>query len=147
MRLSKRQNSTVSFRRKIKLPLAMGLVLLQYSAGHLLSDLWPRTCCLLWTFHVSRILLLFAVVFSGLKADNLIAFCEPTVYKMWNPQRLIILWASTPVTGIALLFKYKYCILNTRYNCEYSHAELLRVWWQQLPNYWGNIYYSFTRHL
>jgi hypothetical protein len=25
-----------------------------------------------------------------------------------------------PVTGIALLFKYKYCILNTRYNCEYT---------------------------
>jgi hypothetical protein len=29
------------------------------------------------------------------KADNLIAICEPIVYKMWEPRRLTTLWAST----------------------------------------------------
>jgi hypothetical protein len=29
------------------------------------------------------------------KADNLTAICEPTVYKMWEPQHLTALWAST----------------------------------------------------
>jgi hypothetical protein len=28
-------------------------------------------------------------------ADNLTAICEPTVYIMWEPQRLTTLWAST----------------------------------------------------
>jgi hypothetical protein len=31
----------------------------------------------------------------SLKADNLIAICEPIVYKMWEPQRLTTLWAYT----------------------------------------------------
>jgi hypothetical protein len=29
------------------------------------------------------------------KADNLPAICEPIVYKMWEPQHLTTLWAST----------------------------------------------------
>jgi hypothetical protein len=29
------------------------------------------------------------------KTDNLIAICEPIVYKMWKPRRLTTLWAST----------------------------------------------------
>jgi hypothetical protein len=29
------------------------------------------------------------------KADNLTAICEPIVYKMWEPQHLTTLWAST----------------------------------------------------
>jgi hypothetical protein len=29
------------------------------------------------------------------KADNLTAFCEPIVYKMWEPQHLTTLWVST----------------------------------------------------
>jgi hypothetical protein len=29
------------------------------------------------------------------KADNLTAICEPIVWKMWEPWRLTILWAST----------------------------------------------------
>jgi hypothetical protein len=28
-------------------------------------------------------------------ADNLTAFCEPTVWKMWEPRRLTTLWAFT----------------------------------------------------
>jgi hypothetical protein len=28
------------------------------------------------------------------KADNLIAVCEPTLYKTWEPRRLTTLWAS-----------------------------------------------------
>jgi hypothetical protein len=31
----------------------------------------------------------------GRKADNLTAICEPPVYKMWEPRRLITLWAPT----------------------------------------------------
>jgi hypothetical protein len=29
------------------------------------------------------------------EADNLTAVCEPTVYKMWEPQHLTTQWAST----------------------------------------------------
>jgi hypothetical protein len=29
------------------------------------------------------------------KADNLIAICEPSVSKVWDPGRLTTLWAST----------------------------------------------------
>jgi hypothetical protein len=36
------------------------------------------------------------------KADNLTALCEPITQKMWKPRRLTTLWASQPVTGIAL---------------------------------------------
>jgi hypothetical protein len=28
------------------------------------------------------------------KADNITAICEPTVYKMWEPQHLTALWVS-----------------------------------------------------
>jgi hypothetical protein len=31
----------------------------------------------------------------GRKADNLTDICEPIVYKMWEPQSLTTLWAST----------------------------------------------------
>jgi hypothetical protein len=41
----------------------------------------------------------------ALKADNLIAICEPIVYKMWEPRRLTILWVST---ACYLLYKYRY---------------------------------------
>jgi hypothetical protein len=43
----------------------------------------------------------------GRKADDLIAICEPIALKMWKPRRLITLWASTAVTGIALSFMHK----------------------------------------
>jgi hypothetical protein len=36
------------------------------------------------------------------KADNLTAICESIVYKMWEPQRLTILWTPRPVTRIEL---------------------------------------------
>jgi hypothetical protein len=32
---------------------------------------------------------------SARKADNLTAICEPIVLKMWEPRRLVTLWAST----------------------------------------------------
>jgi hypothetical protein len=35
------------------------------------------------------------------KADNLIAICEPTVQKMWEPRRLTTL-SPWPVSGLAL---------------------------------------------
>jgi hypothetical protein len=36
------------------------------------------------------------------KADNFTAICEPIVKEMWEPRPLTTLWASRPVTGIAL---------------------------------------------
>jgi hypothetical protein len=42
------------------------------------------------------------------KADNLIAICEPTVYKMWEPRRLTTLWASTAC------YRDNRCWLNIR---------------------------------
>jgi hypothetical protein len=29
---------------------------------------------------------------SARKANNLIVICEPTVYKMWEPQRVTVIW-------------------------------------------------------
>jgi hypothetical protein len=35
------------------------------------------------------------------KAHNLTAVCEPIVYKMWEPRRLTLQWASTACSGVA----------------------------------------------
>jgi hypothetical protein len=40
------------------------------------------------------------------KADNLTAICEPTVWKMWEPRRLTILWASTTCYRDSFTFIY-----------------------------------------
>jgi hypothetical protein len=45
------------------------------------------------------------------KADNLIAICEPIVYKMWEPRRLTILWASTAC------YKDSFTLLPSHYIC------------------------------
>jgi hypothetical protein len=39
------------------------------------------------------------------KADNLTAICEPTVYKMWEPQRLKTQWTSTACYSDSFTFK------------------------------------------
>jgi hypothetical protein len=47
------------------------------------------------------------------KADNLTAICEPTVYKMWEPQHLTALWASTARYGdTCTFFTFIYGIFN-----------------------------------
>jgi hypothetical protein len=33
-------------------------------------------------------------VYVSYKVNNLIAICEPVVWKMWKPRRLTTLWAS-----------------------------------------------------
>jgi hypothetical protein len=38
------------------------------------------------------------------KADNLTAIREPILYKMWEPRRLITLWAPTACYGDSLAF-------------------------------------------
>jgi hypothetical protein len=38
------------------------------------------------------------------KADNLTAICDPIVQKMWEPQRLTILWASTACYRVSFAF-------------------------------------------
>jgi hypothetical protein len=45
------------------------------------------------------------------KADNLTANCEPTVYKMWEPQRLTTLWASTACYRDSSTFTMKTTVL------------------------------------
>jgi hypothetical protein len=39
------------------------------------------------------------------KAENLIAICEPAVQKIWEPQRLVTLWASTACYRDSFTFK------------------------------------------
>jgi hypothetical protein len=47
------------------------------------------------------------------KAENFTAICEPTVYKMWDPRRLIILWASTTCYRDSFSFMSNF---NLRFN-------------------------------
>jgi hypothetical protein len=42
----------------------------------------------------------------ALKADSLTAICEPIVQKMWEPQRLTTLWASTAFTFYSKGFQF-----------------------------------------
>jgi hypothetical protein len=41
-------------------------------------------------------------------AENLIAICEPTVYKMWEPRRLTSLWAFTACYRDSFTFTVRY---------------------------------------
>jgi hypothetical protein len=41
------------------------------------------------------------------KPDNLTAICEPTVYEIWEPRRLTILWASTACYTDSFTFYFK----------------------------------------
>jgi hypothetical protein len=43
------------------------------------------------------------------KVDNLTAICEPFLYKMWEPRRLITLLASTTCHRDSFTFYYYYC--------------------------------------
>jgi hypothetical protein len=59
------------------------------------------------------------------RADNLTAIYEPTVYKMWEPQRLTVLWASTACyrDTFTLLF---YFMNSTLKICKHKpHMRLL----------------------
>jgi hypothetical protein len=40
------------------------------------------------------------------KADNLTAFCEPIVEKMWEPRRLTTLWAPTACYKVRALWSF-----------------------------------------
>jgi hypothetical protein len=53
-------------------------------------------------------------VWPALKADNLTAVCEPIVYKMWEPRRLTILWAST------VCYKDSFTFLETLLSSAYT---------------------------
>jgi hypothetical protein len=55
------------------------------------------------------------------KSDNLTAICEPTVYKMWEPQRLTTLWASTAC--------YKYAFYQLISNKEENTFSSPEAWW------------------
>jgi hypothetical protein len=51
------------------------------------------------------------------KADNFTAICEPVVQKIWEPQRLTILQASTASYRDSLTFFYKVTIFE-HYYCQ-----------------------------
>jgi hypothetical protein len=63
----------------------------------------------------------------ALKADNLTAVCESTVYKMWEPRRLTTLWVSTACYKERFIFfypknNYSYSILNHQWNIKAVHT-------------------------
>jgi hypothetical protein len=41
-------------------------------------------------------------------ADNIIAICEPIVYKMWEPRRLTALWASKACYRATFTFTFSH---------------------------------------
>jgi hypothetical protein len=47
------------------------------------------------------------------KAHNLTAICEPTVQKMWKPQRLTNLWASTACYRDSFTFRSIIIIISS----------------------------------
>jgi hypothetical protein len=54
------------------------------------------------------------------EADNLTASCEPIVWTVWEPQRLITLWASTACYWIALLSLFIYWHNKNRHSLSPS---------------------------
>jgi hypothetical protein len=44
-------------------------------------------------------------------ADNLTAICEPIVWKMWEPRRLITLWAYTASYRVSFTFLRMYAVI------------------------------------
>jgi hypothetical protein len=46
------------------------------------------------------------------KADNLTAICEPIVYKMWDPEHLTTLWASTARYRDTFTFYLPVCTIS-----------------------------------
>jgi hypothetical protein len=58
------------------------------------------------------------------KADNLTAICEPTVYKMWEPQHLTTLWAFAACYRDSFTFTFtKYYVIYTWLSEETSDCK------------------------
>jgi hypothetical protein len=57
------------------------------------------------------------------KADNLTVICEPIIYKIWKPQRLITYVPPRPVTGIALPLRY----LDERMNIYNGYEKIALI--------------------
>jgi hypothetical protein len=53
--------------------------------------------CLLFCFLLLSLLFSTLPIFLARRADNLTTLCKPIVKKMWEPQRLRTLWASTAI--------------------------------------------------
>jgi hypothetical protein len=55
------------------------------------------------------------------KADDVTSICEPIIYKMWDPQLLTTLWASTVCYRDNLLYIFVYsdshCIAGFYVEC------------------------------
>jgi hypothetical protein len=64
-------------------------------------------------------------------ADNLTAVCEPIVYKMREPQRLTILWASTAsyvlVDSFIFTFTFTFHINRLNINNGYEKNALIKM--------------------
>jgi hypothetical protein len=65
------------------------------------------------------------------KADNLAAICEPTVNKMWEPQHLTTLWASTVSyrdTFTPYLCRVRWAISDIN-NIPFEHQIIHGLYW------------------
>jgi hypothetical protein len=65
------------------------------------------------------------------KADNFLAICEPTVYKMWEPRHLTTIWASTAcykvsfINSKAKLHAAQLCIIVYK-TCIFSKKSVVK---------------------
>jgi hypothetical protein len=55
----------------------------------------------------------------ALKADNLTAICEPSVYKVWEPRRLTNVWAAT------ICYRDSFTFLS--FNMKYLNNSIAKV--------------------
>jgi hypothetical protein len=62
------------------------------------------------------------------RADNLTAVCEPNVCKLWEPQPLTTLRASTACTGIALPYTFKKWLSGERRETRQHCTKALYGW-------------------
>jgi hypothetical protein len=62
------------------------------------------------------------------RVDNLTTICEPIVYKMWEPQRLTILWASTPCYRDSFTFFY-FMFVELFIVCPLTFLPLNNIFW------------------
>jgi hypothetical protein len=57
----------------------------------------------------------------GQKADDLIAICEPIFYKIWEPRRLTVLWASSAYYRDSFtFFTFSCSAYDVNYGCSSS---------------------------
>jgi hypothetical protein len=106
----------------------------------LLAAIWPRgrlSICQKWL----RGIFLTAKGGRIVKAENLTAFCELIVQKMWEPQRLSTLWASTACYRDSFTFTftlYTRGCRNWRFSSCYLQTDGMNLAGAYLEIFFGN---------